>query len=137
MGAAFLSGRGVRVASERGEPVFDYMGSVAQIANPLAEVRAEVRGGSSAAPCKQCIGRGAVSGGLIPMRGNAGDFGFKLSDPLAQFGLRIGRKVFGCEATRGVAFGPRAIGFFHCCAASPAKRLAVNRRDGYSRSLRG
>jgi hypothetical protein len=71
------------------------------------------------------------------MRGDTGNFGFERCNPLAQFGLRIGRKVFGCEATRCVAFGPWAIGFFHCRAASPAKRLAVNHRDGYSRLLRG
>jgi hypothetical protein len=71
------------------------------------------------------------------MRYDPLDFSLKQRNPLTQFGLRIGREIFRSEATRSIAFGPWAIRFFHWHVASQAKRLAVNQRDGYSRSLRG
>jgi hypothetical protein len=142
MGEAFFSGRGMLVAKEREEPFSNYMGRGGGIANPPIGIRLpgtwEHGGRKSSAPFrKQRVGCGAVGCGLIPMRGHAGNFGFEQGNPLPQFRLRIGRKILSREPTRCIAFGPWAIWFFHCRAASQAKRLAVNRRDGYSRANRG
>lgn len=74
-----------------------------------------------------------MGGGFVAVRRHPHNFGLQQGNAVIEFGLRIGRKVFGCEATRRVSGGAWAIRFFHQSAASQAKRLAVNRRDGYSR----
>ena len=125
------------MASERGMPISDYMGWTLRIANPLRVIRARCVKGSSGPLCEEGFGCGAVGGGLVPVRCDPRDFGGEQRDPVSKFGLRVGGKVFACEATRRVSAGPRAIGFFHSGRTSPAKRLAVNRRDGYSRSQVG
>lgn len=78
------------------------------------------------------MGSVAVGSGFIAVRNNAGFFGIEQRDAFGQFGLRVGRQILGCEATRGVSDRSWAIGFFHHEATSLAKRLAVNPRDGYS-----
>jgi len=117
---------------ERREGAIDYMGACAEIANPIACAREENFRASPAAFPEQGVGGGAVGGGFALVCGNPGDFGFEQGDPLVQFGLRIGAEILGCEAARRVPSGSREIGFFHACAASQAKRLAVNRQGGYS-----
>jgi hypothetical protein len=64
-----------------------------------------------------------VGGGLVAVRCNSGDFGFEQRDPLRQFGLRVGGKVFAGKATRRVSKGPWAIRFFHSGAASGGSGL--------------
>jgi hypothetical protein len=113
------------------------MGRGVGIANPLSGIERGSAQISSPAFPEQCIGGRAVGCGLVPVRDDSLDFSLQQRNPLTQFGLRIWREIFRSEATRSIAFGPWAIRFFHWGAASQAKRLAVNRRDGYSRSLRG
>lgn len=121
------------VAKGRGEPLSDYMGWYAEIANPYAQGAEENRDPSPATLPEQRVRRGAVGGGLVPVGGHPGNLGFEQRNPLGQFGLRIGAEILAREATRRVPSGSREIRFFHCRAASQAKRLAVNRQGGYSR----
>jgi hypothetical protein len=88
---------------------------------------------SSAALCEERIGGGAVSRDFVAVGDHPGDFCLQQGDPLGQIGLRIGREVLLCEATRCIPAGSWEIGFIHQTAASLAKRLAVNPRQGYSR----
>ncbi len=83
------------------------------------------------------MGSIAVGGGGVAVGHSAKLFGVEQRDPLVQFGVGIWCQIFGCEATRGVSDRSWAIGFFHWDATSRAKRLAVNRRDGYSPANRG
>jgi hypothetical protein len=117
---------------ERREGAFDYMGRYAKIANPYACAPEENLPASPPAFPEQGIGGGAVGGGFASMGGDPRNLRFEQGNPLPQFGLRIGAEILGREATRRVPSGSREIGFFHCRAASQAKRLAVNRQGGYS-----
>jgi hypothetical protein len=108
------------------------MGGREGIANPLPPLRKKHADGSSTAFPEQRIGCGAVGGGLVAMRLHPCDFRFEQRDPLAKFSLRVGAKVLESEAGRCVSDRPGAIGFFHCRRSIRPKRLAVNRRDGYS-----
>ena len=99
------------------------MGQSLPIANPDAMKCAY----SIRLPAEQRIGGGAVLGRLVPVNLHPFDFGFEQGDPFAQFVLRIGREVFGCELARGIAPGAWKIAFVHCRAVSQAGRLAVNR----------
>lgn len=101
------------VASERREPFPDYMGSDTGIANPFAARQAKVRRPSSARLSEQRIGGGAMNGGLVSVSGDASDFGFQQRDAVGKFGLRIGRKILGSEATRRVSGRSWAVRFFH------------------------
>jgi hypothetical protein len=86
-------------------------------------IRARCVKGSSAPFPEQRVGGGAVGGGFVAMGGHPRDFRFEQGDPFIQLGLRIGAKVFACEAIRRVSAGPWAIGFFHCDAASGGSGL--------------
>jgi hypothetical protein len=102
------------------------MGGRKGIANPLPKRRKNCATGSSAPLAEQGVSGGAVRGGLAAMRANAGDFGFEQGDAFIQLGLRIGAKVLGSEACRGVSDRPGAIGFFHRFAASaPSGLLSI------------
>jgi hypothetical protein len=102
------------------------MGGEARIANPCEKIRRRSLTGSRAALSEEGIGRAAVRGGFIPVRLHPRDFCFEHPNPLSQFGLRIGAEVVACEASRRVSAGPRAIGFFHCDAASaPSGLLSI------------
>jgi len=126
MGKASICGR-MLVAKERRKPVSNNMGWTAQIANPLKVIRWEIRGkirAGSSAPCrKQRIGGSAMGGGLVAMCCHTGDFGVEQSDPVIEFGLRIGAEILVSEATRRVSAGPGTIGFFHWDAASGGSGL--------------
>lgn len=98
---------------ERREPLAEYMGCYAKIANPYARVAEENRAASPATLTEQRVGCGAVRGGLAAMGGNAGDFGFEQRDALVQFGLRIGAEILGREVRCRISFGARAIWLFH------------------------
>ncbi len=78
-----------------------------------------------------------MRGGLVPVGDDAGNFRFKPGNPFIQVGLRIGRKILSREARGRVSCGPWQIRFFHYNPTSPAKRLAVNPRDGYSPQVVG
>jgi hypothetical protein len=108
------------------------MGWRVKIANPLVALRKESGSGSSASLSEQRIGCAAVGGGLGAVGGDSGDFGLEQHDAFVQLGLRIGAEVLESEATCRVSAGPGAIGFIHCLSSIRPKRLAVNRRDGYS-----
>jgi hypothetical protein len=102
------------------------MGGRKGIANPLPKLCKNRANGSSAPLAEQGVGSGAVRGGFAAVGGNAGDFGFEQGDAFIQLGLRIGAKVLGSEACRGVSDRPGAIGFFHCFAASaPSGLLSI------------
>jgi hypothetical protein len=109
------------------------MGRYAEIANPFACARQENSRPSPATLRKQRVSRGAVGGSFVAVRADPGDLGFELRDARIELGLRIGAEILGCETTRSIPFGAREIGFFHCRAASQAKRLAVNPQGGYLR----
>lgn len=93
--------------------ISDNMGSPAQIANPLKLIRKRRVTGSSAALCKQGIGRGAVRGDLAVVRAHPRNFGFEQRDPFVQLTLRVRAEIFACKAGRRVSAGPGAIGFIH------------------------
>ena len=113
---------------ERGESSVEYMGCYAEIANPYAQAAEENRNASPATLSEQRLGGGAVGGGLAAMGGNPRDLGFEQGDALVQFGLRIGAEVLCREARCRISFGTRAIGFFHCLAASaPSGLLSIGK----------
>ncbi len=63
---------------------------------------------------EQPVRRAAVVGGGIPMRRDAGDFGFEQDDAQGQLVLRIGCQIFGCQRGGGILGAAGFVRVVHC-----------------------
>ena len=98
----------------------------------IATLKCKVRPLPSTRLAKQRIGCGAVRGGFVVMRFDAGNLCFKQSHAFIELVLRIWGQILGGEAARGISLDAGQIVVFHQGVTSQANPLAVNARNSYS-----